>query len=90
MGKVIAQASMSLDGFIADTSDQAGPLFDWYTNGDAEVTGHPDIRTSPASAEYLRAAWRLRGDQPGGRDYRDMGLFEVTVTGIVLRSDDGT
>ena len=49
MGKVIAQASMSLDGFIADTSDQVGPLFDWYTNGDAEVAGHPDIRTSQAS-----------------------------------------
>jgi hypothetical protein len=28
MGKV-EQASMSLDGFIADTNDQVGPLFDW-------------------------------------------------------------
>ncbi len=33
MGKVIAQASMSLDGFIADTNDQVGPLFDWYRYG---------------------------------------------------------
>jgi hypothetical protein len=47
MGKVIAQASMSLDGFIADTNDQAGPLHDWYYNGDAEVTG-TDFHTSPA------------------------------------------
>jgi hypothetical protein len=31
MGKVIAQASMSLDGFIADARDQVGPLFDWYS-----------------------------------------------------------
>jgi hypothetical protein len=30
---------MSLDGFIAGTSDQAGPLFDWYSNGAVEVTG---------------------------------------------------
>jgi hypothetical protein len=29
MGKVIVQASVSLDGFIADTNDQVGPLFDW-------------------------------------------------------------
>ena len=33
MGKVVVQASMSLDGFIADTNDQVGPLFDWYGNG---------------------------------------------------------
>ena len=44
MGKVIAQASMSLDGFIADTADEVGPLFDWYRNGDVEVTGsHPEL-----------------------------------------------
>jgi len=35
---------MSLDGFIADTNDQVGPLFDWYNNGNVEVTGHPDFR----------------------------------------------
>src|SRR6266571_3040904 len=39
MGKVISQASMSLDGFIADTNDQVGPLFDWYDNGNVQVTG---------------------------------------------------
>ena len=38
MGKVITQASRSLDGFIADTNDQVGALFDWYGNGDVEVT----------------------------------------------------
>jgi len=26
---VIAEMSMSLDGFIADHSDAVGPLFDW-------------------------------------------------------------
>jgi hypothetical protein len=34
MGRVIVQASMSLDGFIADTNDHVGRLFDWYGNGD--------------------------------------------------------
>src|SRR6266568_946705 len=64
MGKVIAKASMSLDGFIADTNDQVGPLFDWYYNGDVEVTGaDPGLvfHTSPASADYLRAAWSTIG-----------------------------
>jgi len=27
MGKVIMQASISLDGYIADPSDRVGPLF---------------------------------------------------------------
>jgi dihydrofolate reductase len=60
MGKVITQASMSLDGYIANLSDNVGPLFDWYGNGDVEVTGaDPDrvFRVSAASADYLRAAW---------------------------------
>ena len=39
MGKVITQASMSLDGYIADPNDQVGPLFDWYINGNVEVSG---------------------------------------------------
>jgi dihydrofolate reductase len=60
MGKVVTQASMSLDGYIADPADRVGPLFDWYANGDVEVTGaDPDrvFRVSAASAEYLRSAW---------------------------------
>ena len=72
MGKVIAQASMSLDGFIADTNDQAGPLFDWYYNGNVEVTG-TDFHTSPASAAYLRAAWSAIGADVIGRR-----LFDLT------------
>jgi len=76
VGKVIAQASMSLDGFIADTNDQVGPLFDWYNNGDVEVTGaDPGLvfHTSPASAEYLRAAWSAIGADVIGRR-----LFDLT------------
>lgn len=72
MGKVIAQASMSLDGFIADTDDQVGPLFDWYNNGNTQIPGH-DFRTSPASARYLRAAWSAIGADVIGRR-----LFDLT------------
>lgn len=60
MARVVTQASMSLDGFIADHSDQVGPLFDWYGNGDTEVTGADPERVfhvSAASAAYLRDAW---------------------------------
>jgi dihydrofolate reductase len=60
MGKVVAQASMSLDGFIANPDGSVGPLFEWYGNGDVEVTGaDPDrvFRVTAASAAYLRDAW---------------------------------
>ena len=60
MAVLSVQATMSLDGFIADTSDRVGPLFDWYGNGDVEVApGDPEraFRVSAASADYLRRAW---------------------------------
>ena len=60
MTKVIVQASMSLDGYIADTADQVGPLFDWYGNGDVAFTGADEDRVfhvSRTSADYLSAAW---------------------------------
>jgi dihydrofolate reductase len=60
MGMVVAQASMSLDGYIADPSDAVGPLFDWYGNGEVEFTGaDPDrvFHLSAASADYLRRVW---------------------------------
>jgi hypothetical protein len=64
MGMVIAQASMSLDGFIADARDQVGPLFDWYSKGPVQITGSdPNLifHTSAASAEYIGAAWSTIG-----------------------------
>lgn len=60
MAKVIAQATMSLDGFIADENDAVGPLFDWYGNGDVDFLGADEervFRVSRASADYLREAW---------------------------------
>jgi dihydrofolate reductase len=76
MGKVIADAAMSLDGFIADPADAVGPLFDWYNNGDVEVTGaDPDrvFHVTPASAGYLRATWPSIGAAVIGRH-----LFDLT------------
>jgi dihydrofolate reductase len=55
MGKVIASASMSLDGYIAEDDNTIGRLFDWYQNGNVEVpTATEDItfHLSPQSAEH--------------------------------------
>jgi dihydrofolate reductase len=57
MGKVIASASMSLDGYIAKDDNTIGRLFDWYQNGDVEfptATQHMTFHLSPRSAEYWR------------------------------------
>ncbi len=76
MGRVVVQATMSLDGFIAYPSGRVGPLFDWYGNGDVEVRGNdPDrvFTVSAASAEYLRSAWSNVGPGIMGRR-----LFDLT------------
>jgi dihydrofolate reductase len=57
MGKVIASASMSLDGYIAKDDNTIGRLFDWLQNGDVECsTATEDItfHLSASSAEYWR------------------------------------
>jgi hypothetical protein len=64
MGNVVASASVSLDGFIADEADRVGALFDWYGNGDVPFNGGDPQRVfhvSAASAAHLRAAWSRIG-----------------------------
>jgi len=66
---------MSLDGFIADTNDQVGPLFDWYENGDGEFTGSDPtmvFHISAASADYLRNVWSSIAADVIGRRMFDM------------------
>jgi dihydrofolate reductase len=76
MGNVIANAVVSLDGFVVDTEDRVGPLFDWYNNGPVEVYGTDRSRPfhlSPASAEYVGETWpRVRSCIIGRR------LFDIT------------
>ena len=58
MGKVILEAAVSVDGFIADADDEVGPLFDWYANGEIDVTMADPSRVfhvSPASATYIES-----------------------------------
>jgi dihydrofolate reductase len=76
MGNVIASAVVSLDGFVADTEDGVGPLFDWYGNGPVEVYGSDPGRpfhVSQASADYINATWpNVRSCVIGRR------LFDIT------------
>jgi len=75
VGKVIANAAMSLDGFVADSDDAVGPLFDWYGNGDVAITGADPERVfhvTEATAGYLRAAWVNIGAAVIGRRLFDL------------------
>src|SRR4051794_25658473 len=59
MTKVIAEMSMSLDGFIADEKDGVDQLFGWYGNGPVAVpaaNGAFTFQVSEPSAEHLRPA----------------------------------
>jgi dihydrofolate reductase len=76
MAKVIASATVSVDGFIADDDDRVGPLFDWYGNGDVPFNGgDPDrvFHVSAASAAHLAETWSRIGAAVIGRR-----LFDLT------------
>jgi dihydrofolate reductase len=76
MSKVIANMSMSLDGYIADTADGIDQLFGWMGNGEVEVPTAVEwatFRMSRASAEYMREAVRGAGALITGRH-----LFDIT------------
>jgi dihydrofolate reductase len=73
---VVANMSMSLDGFIEDASGGVDALFGWYAGG-AEVVAMPgddrEFRTSPASADHIRATIAATGALVCGRR-----LFDLT------------
>ncbi len=70
MSKVIFNASMSLDGFVAGPNDQVDRLFRWYWSGDTEVP-FPGVdmvfKVSPASARHFREDWPTIGAMVTGR-----------------------
>jgi dihydrofolate reductase len=76
MSKVIANMSMSLDGFIADPADGIDQLFGWMGSGDVEVPTAVDwatFKVAPASAEYMRESMSGIGALITGRH-----LFDIT------------
>jgi dihydrofolate reductase len=55
IGKVVASASMSLDGYIAKEDNSIGRLFDWLQNGEVVIPTASEgitLHVSPASADY--------------------------------------
>ena len=57
MGKVVANAIMSLDGYVAKQDNTIGRLFDWLQNGEVAIptpAGDFTVHLTPASAEYWR------------------------------------
>jgi len=73
MSTVVMHSVVSVDGFIADSGDQVGPLFDWYFNGDRPIVEGGMFKVSPASAEYVRPIWAGIGSAVIGRH-----LFDLT------------
>jgi dihydrofolate reductase len=73
MSTVVMHNVVSVDGYIADANDEVGPLFDWYFNGDTELTDGGEMKVSKASAEYVRPMWDSIGSMVIGRH-----LFDIT------------
>ena len=76
MGTVVANAIMSLDGYVAKQDNTRGRLFDWLQDGDVEIptpAGDFTGRLSPPSAEHWRRWTSSLGALVCGRT-----LFDVT------------
>lgn len=76
MGQVVANISMSLDGYIEDATGSVEQVFQWYGSGEATVTMPGDgreFRTSAASAKQLAEATATTGALVCGRR-----LFDLT------------
>lgn len=72
MAKVIMHNVVSVDGYIADESDDIGPLFDWYFNGDTPLTDGGAFKVSARSAAYVRSIWDAIGAMVIGRRLFDL------------------
>jgi dihydrofolate reductase len=76
MGQVIANASMSLDGYIAKQDNTIGRLFDWLQNGEEAFpapAGDMTFHLSPQSAAHFRSFLGSLGALVVGRT-----LFDFT------------
>ena len=72
MSKVLMHTVVSVDGFIADESDDVGSLFDWYFNGDVAPVGDSSFRMTATSARYVGEVWAGIGALVIGRRLFDL------------------
>nr|BFE72643.1 hypothetical protein GCM10020092_059440 [Actinoplanes digitatis] len=57
MGKVVMNASVSVDGFIAAENDDPGPIFEWLVSGDVPLDDGGVLKVSRASFDHVRPYW---------------------------------
>jgi dihydrofolate reductase len=72
MGTVVMYGTVSVDGFVADSDDQPGPLFDWLTSGDVPLDESGEVKVSQASYDYTRPNWDQIGVTIVGRHVFDL------------------
>jgi dihydrofolate reductase len=72
VGNVVMNASVSVDGFVADENDQPGPLFDWLTSGDVPLDESDVLKVSQASYDHTRPYWDQIGVTIAGRHVFDL------------------
>ena len=73
MGTVVMYSSVSVDGFIADETDQPGPLFDWLSSGDVPLDDSGVLNVSQASYDHIRPYWDQIAVTIAGRH-----VFDIT------------
>ena len=73
MGKVVMNASVSVDGFIAAENDDPGPLFEWLVSGDVPLDDSGVLNVSQASYDHIRPYWDQIGVTIVGRH-----VFDIT------------
>lgn len=72
MGKVVMNASVSVDGFIAAENDDPGPLFEWLVSGDVPLDDSGALNVSQASYDHTRPYWDQIGVTIAGRRVFDL------------------
>jgi dihydrofolate reductase len=72
MGKILLDISMSLDGFIARPNEDAGPLHDWFFNGETTSRYNEMFKTSGKNTEVLDELFRTTGAIVAGKRTFDL------------------
>jgi dihydrofolate reductase len=72
MGTVVMNATVSLDGFIADADEQPGLLFDWLLSGDVPLDSSGALKVSQTSYDHTKPYWDAIGATIIGRHVFDM------------------
>ena len=73
MGKVVMNASVSVDGFIAAENDDPGPLFEWLVSGEVPLDDSGALNVSQTSFDHIRPYWDSIAVTIAGRH-----VFDIT------------